>query len=36
VLATHGFSQVLSRYLVEQGMDAAPLATGFGEGEVEN
>jgi putative mRNA 3-end processing factor len=32
VLATHGYSDTLARYLREQGLDAAPLPTRF-EGE---
>jgi putative mRNA 3-end processing factor len=34
VLATHGYSDTLARYLCEQGLEAAPLPTRFsGEGE---
>lgn len=33
VLATHGHADVLARYLCEQGVDAAPLTTLFGEAE---
>ena len=35
VLATHGFSDQLARYLREKGLDAAPLSTPF-EGEAED
>ncbi len=35
VLATHGYSEPLARYLRETGLDAAPLATPF-EGEAED
>jgi putative mRNA 3-end processing factor len=34
VLVTHGYSEIFSRWLCEQGYDARPLETGF-EGEVE-
>jgi putative mRNA 3-end processing factor len=33
VLATHGFTAPLSRYLQERGLDAKPLQTSYGEGE---
>ncbi|MDQ8029187.1 MAG: hypothetical protein REJ23_10700 [Brevundimonas sp.] len=35
VLVTHGYMEPLARYLREQGVDAAPLATPF-EGEAED